>query len=135
MADFCSHEAGRIPISGMMTAPRTFRILRDAALLAVVAMAVAVGWMVQPDSMRADAPRLREVRSIPPAESTLGSLSGPQGKTIVVLPGDPEPRFRLLDEAGQEVATVEDSSILETDHDTPDPGRLLADVPTWTDQD
>lgn len=125
----------RHPISVVMTIRRPFRVLGDAAALAAVAGAVAVAWTIQPDAMQADTPRLREVRIDPSTESTLGTLIGPDGRTIVLLPGDPEPRFRLFADTGREITTVEDSSILKTDHHSPDPGRLLADVPTWTAQD
>ena len=85
--------------------------------------------------MKADAPRLREVRTITTPESTLGTLSGPDGRTIEILPGDSGPRFRLLDESGRENITVEDPSIPETEHRIPDPGRLHADVPIRSIED
>ena len=85
--------------------------------------------------MKADAPRLREVRVITTPESTLGSLSGPGGRTIEILPGASGPRFRLLDESGREILTVENPSIPESEHRIPDPGRLRADVPIRSIED
>ena len=100
-----------------------------------VAITLAVGWSIEPDSTRADVPRLREVPPGLLSKPGLGSLVGPDQRSILVLPGDPNPRYRLLDAEGHHVATCEDPSILEVEHGISDPRRLLADVPTWSDQD
>ena len=119
----------------IMAQPRTIRFPRSAALLAGVGLTVAAVWTIQPDSMQAEGPRLQEVRSAPSIQPSLGTLSGSDGTSIVILPGDPDPSFRLLDDAGRDIITVQDWSTLETDHGVPELGGLLADVPTWTDPD
>lgn len=104
-------------------------------MTAVLAAALAVGWVIEPDSMQADGPRLREVRTSGLPGPELGRLVGPDGRSIVILPGHVNPRYRLLDAEGGHLATVQDPSRLEAEHGAVDPGRLLADVPTWTDPD
>ena len=118
-----------------MERPASSRPFKLISAAATVVVALAVGWSIEPDSMRADAPRLREVRTSLLSEPGLGRLVGPDGRSIQVLPGDPNPRYRLLDAEGHHVATVEDPAALEADHAVGDPSRLLADVPTWSDED
>lgn len=106
---------------------RTF-FVRFCTSLAVMAVAFAFGWALQPKGIEAATTYQREVvEELGPPATSLGMLQG-RGLGIRLLPGRNGPRYQVLDEEGLVLGTYDSEAEMVAGFEQLGTGGIRADV-------